>query len=326
MKILVTGATGFIGSHLVPALIKRGHKVRCLVRKTSDISKLKKLKNVEFFYGDITERRTLRRINEDIEAVFSVAGLLGKWGRTDRDLASVNVIGVKNLLAIFKETKLKKFIHFSAGGVTGPIRHGLADESYPCFPSTPYERTKYEGEKLALKLGKRYRIPVVVVRPTFTYGPDDLHKLALFKLIKKGFFVFINNGKSLIHPVYIDDLIEGTLLALTKGKPGEVYIIGGKKPVSKKEFVLTIAKYLDINLRYVYVPFVLANLATVLLEIIAQILRFEPPLTRSKVSMMGNNWGYNIKKAKGELGYQPKIPIRVGIRRTITWYKKHNLL
>lgn len=326
MKILVTGATGFIGSHLVPALVKMGHKVRCLVRKTSNISKLQKLKNVEFFYGNITDKRTLKGLNKGVEAVFNVAGALGKWNNDDRDLAPVNIEGVRNLLEIFKGSKIKKFIHLSAGGVTGPVKNGLADETYPCQPSTPYEKTKYEGERLALKLGQAYSLPVVVVRPTFTYGPDDPHKLNLFKLVKKRFFIFVGNGKSLYHPVYIDDLIQGVLLAFEKGKPGEVYIIGGEESVSKKELVNTIAESLNVKLKAIYAPYPLMHLAALIMEMGAKILRFEPILTRSRVSAMGNNWGCNISKAKKELGYKPQVSLAEGIRKTVKWYQKGGYL
>lgn len=326
MKVLVTGATGFIGLHLVKTLVKNGHRVRCLVRKTSDVSELKKLKNIEFFYGDIADQRTLNGINEDISAVFNVAGLLGKWNSTDQDLAPVNVGGVKNLIEEFKNSKIKKFIHFSAGGVTGPVKGGLTDENYPCRPSTPYERTKYEGEKIALELGKKYNLPVVVIRPTFTYGPGDPHKLSLFKLAKAGFFVFVGNGESLNHPVFIDDLIQGALLAFERGKPREVYIIGGERPVSKKELINTIAKFLNTKLKAIHIPYYLANIAALMMEAGAKILRFEPILTKSRVSMMGNNWGCDISKAMRELGYDPKVSLGEGIRRTIGWYRNHNWL
>lgn len=326
MKVLVTGATGFIGSHLVPALVKRGYKVRCLVRKTSDISKLKKLKNVEFFYGDVAKRETLEGINKNIDVVFNVAGLLGKWNTTYQDLAPVNVEGVKNLMEKFKNTKIKKFIHFSAGGVTGPIKNGLANEEYSCHPSTPYEKTKYDGERIALKLGKRYNLPIVVIRPTFTYGPGDFHKLTLFRLVKNGFFVFVGDGKSLNHPVFIEDLIQGALLALKRGKSEEVYIIGGPEPVSKRNLVYTIAECLNVKLKTIKVPYSLAIIAASIMENLAQILHFQPILTKSRVSMMGNNWGCSISKAKQELGYNPKINLKEGVKRTVEWYKKNNLL
>jgi nucleoside-diphosphate-sugar epimerase len=211
-------------------------------------------------------------------------------------------------------------VHLSAGGVTGPTDRLAVDESYDCRPATAYERTKLEGERRVLDLGRAKGIPTTVVRPTFTYGPGDPHKLALFRAIQKGRYAFIGDGLSVNHPVYVDDLVHGILLALERARPGEVYIIGGAAPVSKRELAQTIARTLGVRPPFVRIPRWVAAAIAPPFEALGRILAFEPILTRSRVMMMADNFGYSIDKARRELGYEPQVGLREGIRNTINSY------
>ena len=327
MNILVTGATGFIGSHLVRSLVKEGHHCRCLFRKTSDISKFKKLNNIEFIYGDITDENSLKGIAKGTDIVYHIAGLLGKWCRSYSELFQVNVQGVMNLIIACSSVNIQRFVHISAGGVTGSLKERCVDETYECRPSTPYERTKFKGEQMALKMSREHRIPLTVVRPSFAYGPGDLHKLGLFKIIKRGLFFFIGNGQSTVHPVYIDDLIDGIKLCANNEKAvGKLYIIGGPRPVTKEELVRVIAENLGTKTPKLRIPLWAAIMLAKIGEVLGRFFKFEPPLTYSRVNMLNKNWGLDISKARMELGYEPKIDLSEGIRRTVRWYKKNGYL
>ena len=134
---------------------------------------------------------------------------------------------------------------------------------------------------------------------------NDPHKLALFKAIKKGRYAFIGSGESVNHPVYIDDLISGILLAVENGKRGEIYIVGGERPVTKMELVNTIADALGVKRPKMRIPHRLAWPAASILEFFGRTFHFEPILTRARVMMMADNFGYSIKKSKTDLHYKP---------------------
>lgn len=319
-KILVTGATGFIGRNLVRRLVAQGHVCRCLVRKNSRIDCFEDDANVELFYGDITQKHSLTGICKGIDVVINSAGILAKWDSSIDDLRSVNADGIVNLADELIGNTVEYVIHVSAGGVTGPVKGPPADETYECRPKTVYEKTKLEGEEKALQLFRQHNLPIVVVRPTFTYGPGDPHKLPLFRSVKKGSFVFIGSGASTNHPVYIDDLITGILLLLNKRIAGEIFIIGGPQPVTKKDLVQTIAEELGVNKSFLHIPRWLAISGASVLVFLARLLRFEPIVTPSRVSMMADNWGYSVKKAKERLGYEPQFNLKPGIKKTVQSY------
>ncbi len=325
MKVLITGATGYIGSHLVNRALSRGHEVKALVVKNSPYQSLK-ANNVELVIGDLADNRALRTACSNVDVIYHAAGLLGKWGTSDQQLYPVNVEGVRNLIEACLDTSLQHFIHISASGVTGPLECKVADESYEGKPSTEYTKTKLQGERLALEMADKYGVPLSVVRPTFTYGPGDPHKLNLFKMVKRRTFVFIGDGESTMHLVYIDDLVDGIELVAKHQSKVEVYIIGGERAVTKRELIYTIADVLEVPRPRIHVPVALASLAAQISEKMGKTLKFEPLITSSRVELMAKNWGMSIEKARRELGYKPKITLLEGIRRTVEWYQRNNYL
>ena len=321
MNILVTGGTGFIGRHLLKRFTEQGYFCRCLVRKDSNIDSIKNLGNIEFFYGDISQKETLTNVCKEIDIVVNSAGILGKWNSTIEQLRPVNSYGILNLLDELEKNNVNYTVHLSAGGVTGPVKGDPADETYNCQPISPYEQTKWEGEKNAIHLWQKYGFPIVVARPTFTYGSGDPHKLPLFHAIKRGRFMFIGSGRSMNHPVHIDDLVSGIMLLIEKRPIGEVFILGGPRPVSKKELVNTIGEELGVNTNFLHIPRWLASSIAIGMVSLAKILNFDPILAPSRVRMMADDWGYSIEKAKKELGYSPQIDLKKGIALTVKSYK-----
>jgi len=314
---LVTGATGFIGGYLVRALQQAGYAVRALVR---DEAKLQGLGEVEPFRGDLLQPDSLIGIERGIDVVVHCASDLGKWGTDPRRLHEVNVRGSIGLLERFRDSGLRRFVHLSAGGVTGPLRERSVDETYECRPATAYERTKLLAEQSLLETSQALGLAALVVRPTFTYGPGDPHKLALFRAVKRGRYVFIGGGHSVNHPVFIEDLICGILLAIERGSVGEVYIVGGEHPVTKRELVQTIADALGVRRPRLSIPRWFAAIAAWELELAGRLFGFEPILTRSRVMMMADNFGYSIDKARRQLGYTPRTGLAEGIEKTVRHY------
>jgi len=324
-RLLITGATGFIGRRLAQFYQGSAWDLRLLVRNASRVSKdVERLG--EIYCGDITKLETLPAAVDGIDAIIHGAGLLGQWGSPYHKLYDVNVGGVGHLVRVAAAAGVKRFVHLSAGGVTGPLKEQFVDESYPPVPRTDYERSKWEGEQLALGLSKELNLSLNVVRPTFTYGPGDPHKLKLFQTIKQGRFFFIGDGLSTIHPVYIDDLVAGIDLALQSDLRGETIIIGGDHPVSKRELVWSIAAALGRRKPEMRLPIWLGEALARGCELSADIFGYSPPLTQSRVLMLSRNWGYSIEKARNRLSYNPKVDLREGLRLTVQWYREQGWL
>ena len=327
MRILVTGATGFIGANLVERLLLREHEIFCLVRETSTLKRLKKM-NIAIVHGDLADKNSLKCLPDmNIDAVFHLAGLMGAWGIPESEYWKINVNGTKNILDIFTQTGVKKFVYSSTAGVLGPLKKPPADENFPFNPSNIYEQTKAESEKIVLSYYYETGFPVTVVRPEFVYGPKDMHTLGLFKAVKKGLFPIIGQGSSTLHPTYIDDLIQGFELCLGQQRAiGKTYIIAGERYVTVKELVQKIATSLQTNMHSIKIPIWLANVAAFTMESSARIFKYQPPLTRSRVKFFTENRGCDISKAKKELGYRPLVSLDEGLRRTVEWYKENGYL
>lgn len=322
-RVLVTGATGFIGARLVRALVSAGAWVRAAGR---DPARVAGLGAAEVFRCDLTDPGSLAGIEAGIDVAIHCAGALGAWGVGEQEQVRVNVIGTRNLLDRVARAGRVRFLHLSAGGVTGPVGARLADEEQPCFPATVYERTKLAGEREVLARARAGNLPAVVLRPTFTYGPGDRHKLALFRAVQRGRFAFVDEGRSLVHPVFVDDLISGILLSIDRARAGQIYLLGGPRPVTQRELVQTIAGALGVAAPRLSVPGWLARAAAPLFELLGRSLGFAPALTRSRVLMMAGGYGYRIDKAVRELGYQPATQLAEGIALVVGDYRARGLL
>lgn len=327
MNILITGATGFIGSHLTKELCKKGYHCRCLVRNINKAKKIfKDYKDIEFVVGNMTDKDVLIDYNKPVDCVINSAALLAKWNSTEEELKSINSEAPTNLIKNLSKNGIKHFIQISSGGVTGPVWGELADENYKCKPASLYEKSKYLGELNVEDYCKEYDIPYTIIRPTFTYGPGDPHKLLLFKISGKGLVITSDGGNSVNFPVYIDDLIQGIILAVRKGGNNQIYIIGGEKPISKKEFLITIANILDKKFIRIDIPQMLVYLIAYIMEFISKIFKIDPIISTSRANMMCKNFGYKINKAKRELNYKPEFSHKRGLENTIAYYKENGVI
>lgn len=323
MKILVTGATGFIGSHLVDALVEKGYQVRCLVRETRNVMRLKNI-SAELIYGDINELESLEKALDGIDVVYHLAGVLGQIGIPDKVYWQVHVQGTKNILEASQKHNIKKFIYCSTAGVTGPAAHLPQDESLPYNPSNIYEVTKAEAEKSVLQYHRENGLPVIVIRPEFVYGPGDMHTLGIFKTVRKRMFILIDGGKAFLHPTYIDDLTHGFLLCLdSRQANGEVYLIAGERYITLNEFATLIAKALNVPRPTIYIPKSLAFALGAVTQFTGTVFRFNPPLTVPRVKTLCRSAGCSTFKAKEQLGYCPVVKLEEAIMRTANWYKEN---
>jgi len=250
MKVLITGGTGFIGSRLALDSIERGDSVKVLgLENTSAESQNKKLieeKGAEVILNSVVDRKGVFEHLKGIDVVYHLAAIQHEMNVPDQVFWDVNVTGTRNLLEASVDANVKCFVHGSTIGVYGLV-DGLIDEKTPCHPENIYGVTKLEGENLARSF--RDKLPVVTIRISEVYGPGDRRLLKLFKTIKKNVFFMIGNGENLHHPIYVDDLIEGFLLASSSpDERGQVFLLAGKEAVTSNQMVSVIAKQLGAKL------------------------------------------------------------------------------
>jgi len=326
MKILVTGGTGFIGSHLVEKLVLEGHQVRVLDWGDHNIRYLKKLKNTEFIKGDLRNKGTLGKALRDVEVVYHLASIHLAVGVSDQEYREVNIGGTEKILQACLKRNLKRFVHCSSVGVLGNIDNPPANETYPYNPGTIYEKTKAEGEKVALKYFKK-GVPVVVARPAWVYGPRCPRTLRLFKALKKGRFPFFGNGQTLRHPIYVGEFIRGLeLCADIKEALGQIYILGDEKAVTVEQLISAFARVLGVKAPRIHFPAAPMRALGFLVEIIYKKIGAEPPFSRRSMDFFTKNYSFDISKARKELNYKPKVSLDEGLRMSLEWFKENGFL
>ncbi len=326
MRALVTGANGFTGSYLVKNLLSKGYTVRALVRKSSNLDLLRGLE-VEYVYADLAKDEITKDMMKNVDVVYHVGAAFRTEGVPKSYFWDVNVEGTRKLLEAAKEANVKKFVHCSTVGVQGDIKNPPAKETHPYNPGDYYQESKLDGEKLALKFFKEKGLKGTVVRPVGIYGPGDTRFLKLFKFINNGKFRMIGDGNVLYHLTYVEDLVEGFVLAGESEKSiNEIFTIGGNSYLTLKELVEKIAKVLDKPVPKSSIPVWPVWIAGALCELICKPLGISPPIYRRRIDFFIKDRAFDISKAKEILGYNPKIDLDEGLKRTAEWYKKNNLL
>ena len=325
-KVFVTGATGFTGGHLCRILVDKGYSVGALVRKSSKTNELEKL-GVKTVVGDLANLNSLNGALEDIDTVFHVAAAYRQEGISKEQFWKVNVDGTRALLEFANQSKVKRFVHCSTVGVQGEIKNPPAKESDPYQPGDHYQESKMEGEKLALKFFEERGLDGVVVRPVGIFGPGDLRFLKLFKFINNGKFRMIGKGDVLYHLTFVEDLVQGIILAGQKKEAsGNIYTVGGEEFMTLKKLVALIAETLNKPVPKKSIPLKPVYIAAAMCETICRPLGIEPPLYRRRLDFFTKDRAFDISKAKKELGYQPQVPLKQCLKITAKWYKENNLI
>lgn len=329
--VLVTGGTGFLGQALVRALRERAVPVRMLVRPyhcaaPGSPAHALAARGAELVAGDVLDADSLRPALAGATSVVHLAGRLLVAGVEESAYARLHIDGTRNLLeACAQAPTLRHIVHVSTTGVLGPTGNTPAAEDAPLRPATIYERTKAAGERLALAYAAQHGLPLCVVRPALVYGPGDLHLLGWFRAIQRGYYRVVGAGDSLLHPIYIDDLVAGMLRAAQQPARGHVYHLVGERPLPIRELAAAIAAALGKRLPRWHLPLWLARAAALLLEA----LPLPPerlPLTRSRLAFMTESRAYRGERTRRDLGFAPRIDLATGLQRTVAWYRQEGLL
>lgn len=322
MRVALTGATGYTGGRLLAALRARGDEVSALARPSSLNAALLS-SGARIVEGDVRDSRALARLVEGAEAVVHVAAVYRSAGHPDSYYREVNVGGTERLLEEAVRAGVARFVHTSTVGVHGHIERPPADENSPLAPGDVYQATKAEAETLALEFHRRRGLPVVVVRPGAIYGPGETRFLKLFRAIARGRYAVVGSGRAYYHPVYIDDLVAGFLLALDRPEArGEAFILAGLRYVSQSELAALIARHTGGRVLPFRIPAAPLVWAGALCEAVCVPLGIEPPLHRRRVDFWTKSRAFSIEKARRLLGYEPKVDLEEGIARTAAWYRE----
>ena len=319
MKVALTGATGYTGGALLAALAARGDEVAALARPGAR----RPPAPARWVEGDLSDPAALARLVDGAEAVVHVAAVYRTAGHPDAYYRDVNVDGTARLLEAAAAAGARRFVHTSTVGVHGDVKAAPADEDAEMAPTDVYQRTKAEAEALALDLGRSRGIEVTVVRPGAIYGPAETRLLKLFRAIARGRYAIVGSGRPTYHLVYIDDLVEGFLLALEHPRAaGEAFILAGPRAVSQEELARLIAKHTGGRVLPFRIPAAPLQLAGDLCEAVCVPFGLEPPLHRRRVDFWTKNRSFSIEKARRLLGYAPKVDVEEGIARTAAWYRQ----
>lgn len=328
--LLVTGATGLVGSHVVEVAQQRGFPVRALVRSNSDTRLLQQWK-VQTITGDLTDPAALYRAVEGVETVVHCAAKVGDWGSLS-DYRRVNVEGLDTLLrAADQQDGLKRFVFLSSLGVYKARHHHGTDETEPPDPNSldAYTRTKAEGERVVQRYVQEQGFPAIILRPGFLYGPRDRTVLPrLLERLRTGQVVYFGSGEQKMNNTYVKNLVEAIFLAIDHPTAtGQVYNITDDPIVSKRRFIATLAELTGCEVPTKHIPLWLARTLATCMETSYRLLgKCEAPLvSKAKVKFLGLNLDFSIEKAKRELGYRPRWNFLAGMQEAAEWFRDEQI-
>jgi dihydroflavonol-4-reductase len=317
MNVLITGAGGFVGSHLVDSQLAQGHAVRAVDLHWQRLEHAANHPCLERVTGDLTDDALLPSLMSGVQIVYHLASAHLDVSQPGSHYHRVNVTATQNLLAAAHAAGVSRFVHCSTNSVLGEIHHVPADETAPCHPTNIYEQTKLLGEQAALAFYQETGFPVVVARPAWVYGSRCPRTARLMRTIKKGRFVMFGNGRTLRHPIYISDAVRGLELCAAKGRPGEIYFIAGEYAVTLNELTEAIAAAQGVKLPKARLPISLGMAAAYSAQTAFGLLRRQPPISRRTLDFYLKDNAYDISKARRDLGFAPQIDLATGLRETL---------
>ena len=324
MNFLITGATGFVGPHLIKKLLRQGHTCKCLVRPGNE-SKIDLKEGVSIINGDITRPETLAGTAEGADCLLHLAtlGHMSNFTVTEKMFFDINVRGTINVMREALRAGVQKIVHCSTVAAMGICDEIPSTEKTQCNPHHPYGRSKLQAESEVLKMVRESSLPASIVRFSMVYGPGDPRDiLKLTRMAKKGIFPKVGKRPKLTPLIHVQDAVDGLLLACEKGMPGEIYLITNKQSEPFDTIRETIQEALGLKKRALYVPEWVALTAAAIIEKIFTLIGKSPPVARKNIESTLADRVFSVEKAIRELGFDPKIDPEQGLRDTVLWYKE----
>ena len=323
MRVFITGATGFVGSHVARALADQGAEVRLLVRKSSDLRNIAALK-ADQAIGDLRDPASIEKAVSGCDTVFHVAADYRLWVRDPEEMYRSNVEGTRGLLEAARNNGVRRVVYTSSVATMGFTSNGhLADESSPVSLANmigPYKRSKFMAEEIAIKAGQG-GMDVVVVNPTTPVGEQDIKPTPTGRIVvdflKRKFPAYVDTGLNLVD---VKECARGHVAALEKGKSGERYILGGEN-LTLKQILDKLGEITGLPSPKVKVPYVIALATGVVDEVVTgRILGREPRATIDAVRMGRKKMFVSSAKAQRELGWKT-VSVDDALRRAADWFR-----
>jgi nucleoside-diphosphate-sugar epimerase len=324
VKVLVTGATGFIGSHLLDRLLERGDEVRILARRGEDVKRLAQV-GARVYCSDLTDYTSLEAAVDGVEHLLHCAARTGPWGPwAEYEIA--NVQGLKTIVEAAMTAGVKRIVHVSSISAHAVDVGGTADETAPLRGgSDPYSRSKVAGEHLLQQLIRDKGAPVSIVRPGLVYGPRDTNSFGRFaRLVEQGKMLIIGSGNNHLPLIYVSDVVQGILLASQAGQAiGRAYLLVNDEPVTQRGYFNAIARELGVAPPSRHIPYRLALALGATAEAVGHLTRMKqpPPVMRFGLKQMGGENRFVIDRARSELGFVPQVSLTDGVHEGIVWYR-----
>ncbi len=327
MKTLITGAAGFVGHHLVAALLNHGHAVRAMALPSEDTAALQQM-GAEVVHGDVRRVDDIDRIVAGVDVVFHLAAIHGLW-RPRQEYFDVNVGGTEKVCISALAAGIRRIVYASSWTVYGMGVGKPVDESFPLNPIPDvYTETKAAAEKIVQEYVTREHLPAVIVRPGTMFGPGDHVNFGrMADRLRNGKAIIIGSGRNTVPFVYVSDAVEGMILAAFSEKAiGQVYNLSTDKPVTQEQLWITIAQETSAKPPRLHIPYFPLYLLAYFAEKVtkADDPQRQPLITRLGVKLFGADNRHVIDKACRELGYSPRIPVLEGIRLTAHWYNERS--
>lgn len=323
--LLVTGATGLVGSHVVEQACAKGLRIRTLCRSGSDTTLLKEF-GVDVVEGDLADPASLEKACDSATVVVHCAAKVGDWGPTE-EYRRINVDGTRALLdAALASGSLRRWVQISSLGVYSGTDHYGTDETTP--PNTDgidgYTLTKVESEQLVSDYIENKQLPAVILRPGFIYGPRDRTVMPrLIDRLKRRKFAYLGHHDKLMNNTYVGNLWEAIWLAVERDEVvGEIFNIRDPRAVTKKEFMDTICSTAGFPIPQKVVPLHIAKFLSWHMETLWKLFRFKnaPLVNSARIKFLGMNLDFDIEKANLQLGYRPETDFRDAMRKTVEWF------
>ncbi len=329
---LVTGATGFIGGRLAQRLVREGYPVRCLVRASSDTSRLDEL-DVQTTVGDLTTAGSLARAVEGCDYVFHCGALVSDWATTE-EIVRTNVEGTRNLLEVSVGAPVRRFIHFSTTDVYGYPDGAAIDEAYTATRFRNwYAQTKLDAEAEVRRVERTDALDAVILRPATVYGPGSTDVIGeIARAIQGRHMLLVDGGRAVAGLCYVDNLMDAAVLALRhEAAPGHAFNVSDGLGITWREFTDDLAEGLGCSKAQWSLPYWLASGVGFSLEHGYRLLRktiglnAPPLLSRQAVQVLGRNQDFSTRNVREILGWEPRVDYATGLQATLAWLRTEHL-
>jgi nucleoside-diphosphate-sugar epimerase len=331
VKLLVTGGTGFIGSHLAEEARRRGADVVAfgLTGRPEERANAELLSQmgVEVISGSITDAELCRRAARGVTHIFHLAVAMREGGKSDEFFESINLDGTRYLLEAASAQRMQRFIYCSTIGIYGHRAPGITREDSPLAPGNIYERTKVSAERLMREFAERCNLPAVVLRPADVYGPRDQRLLKLFKGVSRGRFPLFGSGKGRRHMVYVDDVVSAFFKACERDAAlGQGLIVAGPRPCTLRELLDEITRATGSKRYGIRLPLAPMLALAAVVEDACATLKLDPPIYRRRMDFFHSDSEFDISRARTVLDWEPRVDLREGIRRTLEDYRRRGAM